>query len=308
MTYTRAAPCSPRSPSASSRCWSSWASTRSRSRSTSTPPRAPRAASCSCRGCARCSSTSGCSWRRSRWPRASSRPCSRGWGSASAASPGARASPAASTGAPSTSCSRARWTARRRLGQGVAIVFLDIDHFKAHQRPLRPRDGRPRAAAALRAAARHHPGDRPPLPLGRGGVRDPAAAHGAGGGARPSASASAPRWPSGPSRPARRTPTVAVTVSLGVAGTVRLADRPRRAPRPRRRRLLPGQGGRPQPGEHRSAASGIHPLSPPMHSQTLHFLSPFRFRSSRSFFPSSAPSPTATGTSRATRSGLLKAT
>ena len=135
----------------------------------------------------------------------------------------------------------------RRLGQGVAIVFLDIDHFKAHQRPLRPRDGRPRAAAALRAPARHHPGDGPPLPLGRGGVRDPDAAHGAGRGAGARPSASAPRWTSGPSRPPTRTPTVAGHRERGRRGHRRLAGRPRRPPRPRRRRLLPGQGGRAQP-------------------------------------------------------------
>ena len=79
----------------------------------------------------------------------------------------------------------ARGGARPPPGPGRRHRLPGHRPLQAHQRPLWPRDGRPRAAAALRPPARHHPGDRPPLPLGRGGVRDPDAAHGAGGGAGP---------------------------------------------------------------------------------------------------------------------------
>ena len=71
----------------------------------------------------------------------------------------------------------------RRLGQGVAIVFLDIDHFKA----INDRYGHETGDRVLQQLsappARDHPRDGPALPLGRGGVRDPDAAHGPRGGA-----------------------------------------------------------------------------------------------------------------------------
>ena len=100
----------------------------------------------------------------------------------------------------------ARGGTRPPAGTGCRRRLPGHRPLQADQRPLRPRDGGPRAPAALRAPARDHPGDRPPLPLGRGGVRDPDAPHGAGRGAGSRPSASAPRWKSGPSRPPRPTP------------------------------------------------------------------------------------------------------
>ena len=134
----------------------------------------------------------------------------------------------------------------RRLGQGVAIVFLDIDHFKV----INDRYG-------------HETGDRVLQQLSarlRGIIRETDLLFRWGGeefvilmphtgpGEAPALGerirvAVAER----PFAASDSHPEVAVTVSLGVAGTAALADRPRRPPRPRRRRLLSGQGGRAQP-------------------------------------------------------------
>ena len=134
----------------------------------------------------------------------------------------------------------------RRLGQGVAVVFLDIDHFKR----INDRYGHETGdhvlqllSARLRGIIRETD-----LLFRWGGEEFVILMPHTGPGEGP---ALAERIRAA----VEERPFAADRVSLrggrhrepGCRGDRRLAGRPRRPPRPRRRRLLPGQGGRAQP-------------------------------------------------------------
>ena len=133
----------------------------------------------------------------------------------------------------------------RRLGQGLALVFLDIDHFKSINDRF-GRDRRPRAPAARVAPALHHPRDGPPLPVGRRGVRDPSRAHGADRGA--GSGRAHPRGRCGPRLPGERRPHVrAGHRQRGRRRHLHVAGGSRHAHRAGRRGMLPREGRRSGP-------------------------------------------------------------
>jgi diguanylate cyclase (GGDEF)-like protein len=148
----------------------------------------------------------------------------------------------------------------------VALVFLDIDHFKA----INDRFGHETGDRVLQQlSARLRGLIRETDLLFRWGGEEFVVLMPHTGRARRacSGSGSGPPVAERPFAATEARPRVPVTVSVGVAFTSSWAGRPGRAAVERRRRLLPGQGARPKPGERSCLMQGVlrrTPCTPPL--------------------------------------------